>query len=81
MIRHYCDGCGRQVSEENGVIRMKEVTMEFKDKKVSIAIEVDSMRRDDKVSDPNPAVCASCVAKKMIQWADLTIKDSHSSAG
>ena len=51
MIQYYCDGCGKVVDSESGVIGMKEITLEFDDKKVSIAIEVDSMTRIDNRSD------------------------------
>ena len=68
MVKHYCDGCGKEVNQDNGVIGMKEVTLEFEDKKVSIAVEVDCMTHGHQ--DQNPAVCATCIAAKFQQWAD-----------
>ena len=68
MIRHYCDGCGKEVTMDTGVLRMKEVTLEFPYKKVSIVIEIDCM--EGAVPCDHPAVCAECIANKFRQWAD-----------
>lgn len=68
MIKHYCDGCGKEVTEDTGIIKMKELTLEFPNKKISIAIEVDSMDKNFN-SDKNPAVCADCVTMRFNDWA------------
>ena len=69
MIRHYCDGCGKEVNQDTGVIGMKELTLEFPDRKVSIAVEVDNTMAKCHV-DGDFAVCAECIATKFRQWAD-----------
>jgi hypothetical protein len=67
MIRHYCDGCGTEVTAENGVIGMKELTVEMDDKKLSIAVEIDVMKNGNQQG--SPAVCARCISRRFAQWA------------
>lgn len=69
MIRHYCDACGAEVDGDSGVIGMKELTVEMDETKVSIAVEVNTMTRDDGRDVDHPAVCASCIARRLTQWA------------
>lgn len=69
MIKYYCDGCGVEVTEDTGVLAMKELTLEFPDKKVSIAVEVDSTNMKNMNSDSHPVVCASCIAMRFNDWA------------
>ena len=69
MILHYCDGCGEEVTNENGVINMKELTVEDDEGlKVSIAIEVNTMRNGNPIE--HSAVCALCISRRFAQWAD-----------
>ena len=69
MIRHYCDGCGIEVDGDNGVIGMKELTIEMEQMKLSIALEVNAMTRDDGHEISNPAICAKCISRRVAQWA------------
>jgi hypothetical protein len=68
MIRHYCDGCGVEVDGENGIVGMKEITIEQPTGKVSIAMEVATLK--DGHEQDSPAVCAVCVSKRVAEWAD-----------
>jgi len=69
MIRHYCDSCGAEVAGDNGVVGMKELTIEMDDMKVSIAVEVSAMMKRDGTELSNPAVCAACISRRFAQWA------------
>jgi hypothetical protein len=69
MVRHYCDGCGAEVTADNGVVGMKELTVEMEGTKLSIAVEVGTMKMRDGSESPHPAVCAGCIAKRFAQWA------------
>jgi len=70
MIKFHCDGCGKEVTEENGVIKMKEVTLEFPDKKVSISVEVDCTSLKDFADAEHPVVCSTCLAERFKKWDD-----------
>jgi len=65
MIRNYCDSCGVEVTEENGVIGSKELTIEFPDRKISIAVEVETWERS---RDERGAICVACVTKRFAEW-------------
>lgn len=71
MIKYLCDGCGKEVTEDTGVINMKELTLEFSERKVSIAVELDTTDKRSLSSAEHPAVCAECIAARFRKWADM----------
>lgn len=74
MVKHFCDSCGVEVTEKNGIVKTKEITLELNDKKISIAMEIDTMLRVNTLSDNNPALCSMCLAVRINDWAQAEKK-------
>lgn len=71
MTKHYCDGCGVEVDDDNGVLGTKELTIELNDRKVSVAFSVGTLSRGDWTSEDNPAVCSVCLAAAFDDWSKM----------
>jgi hypothetical protein len=68
MIRHYCDECGIEVTESNGLIGDHELTIERKDGKVSMNISISNMFFNRSEDEPSAAICKPCVKNRIDEW-------------
>jgi len=67
MIRHYCDSCGKEVTVDTGVVKAKELTIEEGSLKVSVALEIETVKNNREVGEP--ALCARCISGRLTEWA------------